>query len=343
MNTQQDLLESIRDAAALRAGIITEKMAHPDAHVLAASDCNLLHEMATASVPPAHRNSGNPGSVFGRGIATSDFKNTLSNLLKSATVGKLTAHARHRAFCEMRTLKSFQPHDFPRADLDMALAVANEGSEVPEMNVFDSGTLTASIRTWGRDIAISRQVIVNDDVKLLAGIIGNAGANAARLEAGLVYNLLESNPALADGELLFHVEHGSLVAEVLAVSGLAAAMAALKTQPTPAGIAADLDAAYLVVAPELELAARMLIHDSGMDQITVMAAASLPAGRWYLFADPAQAPVVALLHLAGSSDGLTVAPASTLTSGSRDGVRLGIRFDAGVVVVGRTGVVRGGV
>lgn len=343
MNSQQDQLEAIRDAAALRAGIITAKQAHPEAHVIAASDSNLLQEMAIASVPPAQRNSGNPASVFGRGLTTSDFKNTLASLMRSATVGKLTGHARHRVFCDMRALKTFQPHDFPRADLDLALVAANEGSELPEMLIFDSGTLSASINTWGRNISITRQIILNDDVKLLTGIVGNAGANAARLEAGLVYGLLESNPALADGELLFHAAHGNLVASALSISSLSAGLAALKTQPTPAGIAADLDAAYMVVEPDIEFAARTLLHGAGMDSITVIAAAALPTGRWYLFADPAQAPVVALLHLEGSSDGVTIGPASTRDGVSRDGVQMGIRFDVGVAAIGRVGAVRGGV
>lgn len=343
MNAQQDLIEAIRDAAALRAGIISPKLAHPDAHLLASGDSNLLQQMAIACVPPEMRNKGNPAGVFGLGLSTPALKNTLASLLRSATVGKLTGHARHRAFCDMRTLKSFKPHDFPRADLDLELVAANEAGELPEMLIFDSGTLTANISTWGRNISITRQVILNDDVKLLAGIVGNAGANAARLEAGIVYGLLESNPTLADGESLFHVDHGNLVASALDSSGLAAGLAALKTQPTPAGIAADLDAAYLVVAAELELAARTLLHAAGMDSITVIAAAALPSGRWYLFADPAQAPVIALLHLESGSDGVSIGPTGNRDGVSRDGVQMGIRFDAGVVTVGRVGAVRGGV
>lgn len=342
MKNQQDLIEATRDAVALRAGLITSKAAHPDAHLLASSDSNLLQEMAIACVPPEAR-GGNPAGVFGKGLATPDFTNSLSILLRSATVGKLTGHARHRPFCDMRVLKSFKPHDFPRADLDLELVEANEVGELPEMLVFDSGTLTAGIKTFGRNISITRQVIVNDDVKLLASLAGNAGANAARLEAGLVYGLLESNPTLADGELLFHADHGNTVAAPLATGSLSDGMAALKTQPTPAGLAADLDAAYLVVAAELELAARTYLHGAGMDNITVIASASLPAGRWYLFADPAQAPVIAVLHLDARRDGMTIGPASTRDGVSRDGVQMGIRFDVGVVVVGRVGAVRGGV
>lgn len=343
MNAQQDLLEAIRDAASLRAGIITQKMAHPDAHLLASGDSNLLQQMAIACVPPEMRNSGNPAGVFGLGLSTPNFKNTLSILLRSATVGKLTGHAPHRAFCDMRTLKSFMPHDFPRADLDLELVEANEGSELPEMLIFDSGTLSARVKTWGRNISVTRQIVLNDDVKLLASIAGNAGANAARLEAGLVYGLLQANPTLADGELLFHADHGNIVASPLAVGALSDGLAALKTQPTPAGLAADLDAAYLVVAAELEFAARTLLHSAGMDNITVIASAALPTGRWYLFADPAQAPVVALLHLDARRDGLTIGPASTRSGTAFDGVRMGIRFDVGVVAVGRVGAVRGGV
>lgn len=343
MKNQNDIIESLRDAALLRAGIITPKAAHPDAHLLASSDSNLLQEMAIACVPPEARSSVNPAGVFGKGLTTPDFTNSLSSLLRSATVGKLNGSSRHRQFLDMRTLKSFMPHAFPRADMDLELVASNEGAELPEILILDTNTLSARIKTWGRNISVTRQIILNDDIKLLASLAGNAGSNAARLEAGLVYGLLESNPTLADGELLFHADHGNTVAAPLAAGSLSDGLAALKKQLTPAGLVADLDAAYLVVAAELEFVAHTYLHGAGMDNITVIASASLPTGRWYLFADPAQAPVVAVLHLEGGRDGLSIGPARTRNGTAFDGVRMAIRFDVGVAPVGRVGSVRGGV
>lgn len=343
MKNYQDLIESIRDAAALRAGIITPKAAHPDAHVLAASDSNLLQQLALACAPANVRAGGNPAGVFGYGLGTSDFQNTLSSLLRSATVGKLTSHARHRAFCDMRSLKSFMPHDFPRADTDMALVELAEGAEAPMIAVGDGAGLTARIRTWGRNVNFSRAVIQNDDVGFLVSIAANAGASAARLEAGLCYGLLNSSLTLGDGELLFHVDHGNVIAAALDESSLFAGMAALRDQLTPAGVTADLDAKFLVCASGLEGLARKLLHVAGLSEISVIATARLPAGRWFLFADPVESPVIALLHLEGAASGLLVGPAKRKNDTTTDGVLLGIRHDAGVVAVGRVGCVRGGV
>lgn len=343
MHNHQDLLEAIRDAAALRAGIITAKAAHPDARLLASGNSNLLRELAEACVPAEVRSAVSQASVFGRGLGTSDFQNTLSSLLRSATVGKLNGQARHRAFCDMRPLKSFMPHDFPRADLDMALVELAEHAEAPMIAIGDSAGLSARIRTWGRNVAISREAIVNDDIGMLVAIAANAGGNAARLEAGLCYSLLESNPTLGDGELLFHVDHGNLIAAALDETNLFAAMAALRDQHTPADVAADLDAKFLVCASGLEGLARKLLHTAGLSEITVIAAAGLPAGRWFVFADPTQSPVIALLHLEGAAGGLLVGPAKRKNDTTTDGVLLGIRHDAGVVAVGRVGCVRGGV
>jgi len=343
MKNHQDLLESIRDAAALRGGIITPKAAHPDAHVLAASDSNLLQQLALACVQANVRANGNPAGFFGYGLGTADFQNTLSSLLRSATVGKLNAQARHRAFCDMRPLKSFMPHDFPRVDMDLALIELPENAEATMIAIGDSAGLSARIRTWGRNVAISREAIVNDDVGMLTALAANAGANAARLEAGLCYGLLSANPTLGDGELLFHVDHGNVIAAALDESNLFAAMAALRDQLTPAGVKADLDAKFLVCASGLEGLARKLLHTAGLTEITVIAAAGLPAGRWFLFADPVQSPVIALLHLEGANGGLLVGPAKRKNDTTTDGVLLGIRHDAGVVAVGRVGCVRGGV
>lgn len=341
MQNHQDLLEAIRDAAALRAGLITAKAAHPDAPLLASGDSNLLQQLAIACVPDNVR-SANPAGVFGRGIGTSDFQNTLSSLLRSATVGRLNSQARHRAFCDMRPLKSFAPHDFPRVDSDMSLLELAEGAEGPLIEVGDSAGLTARIRTWGRNVNISRAAILNDDVGFLVSLAANAGANAARLEAGLCYSLLEANPTLADGESLFHAGHGNLIPAALDETNLFSAMAALRDQLTPAGITADLDAKFLVCASGLEGLARKLLHVAGLSEITVIAAAGLPAGRWFVFADPEQSPVIALLHLEGSNGGLLIGPAKRKADTTTDGVMLGIRHDAGVVAVGRVGCVRGG-
>lgn len=342
MHNHQDLLEAIRDAAALRAGIITPKAAHPDAHLLASGGRNLLRDLAEACVP-ADMRGANAAGVFARGLGTSDFKNTLSSLLRSATVAKLTGFARHREFCDLRSLKTFMPHDFPRADVDVALVEILEDGEVPPFAVDDSGGLSGRVRSWGRNLEFSRQSIINDDINFLVGVAANAGAAAARLEADLVYSLAETNPVLGDGELLFHVDHGNTVAAALDESALFAAMGALRTQRTPAGLPADLDARFLVVSAGLEGLARKLLFGAGLTEITVVAAAGLPAGRWLLFADPSLSPVIALLHLEGSGGGLDVAPARRKDGSVTDGVLLGIRHDAGVVAVGRVGAVRGGV
>jgi hypothetical protein len=343
MKNHLDLIESIRDAAALRAGLITAKAAHPDAHVLAASDSNLLQQLALACVPANVRAGGNTAGFFGYGLGTADFQNTLSSLLRSATVGKLNSQARHRAFCDMRPLKSFMPHDFPRVDTDMALVEIAEGAEAPMIAVGDGAGLTARIRTWGRNVNFSRAAILNDDIGFLVSIAANAGASAARLESGLCYTLLESNPVLGDSEALFHIDHGNLIAAALDETSLFGAMAALRDQLTPAGVTADLDAKFLVCASGLEGLARKLLHTAGLSEITVIAAAGLPAGRWFVFADPVHSPVIALLHLEGANGGLLVGPAKRKDGATADGVMLGIRHDAGVVAVGRVGCVRGGV
>lgn len=342
MHNHQDLLEAIRDAAALRVGLITAKAAHPDAHVLAASDSNLLQQLAMACVPAEVRSAINPAGVFGRGMGTSDFQNTLSSLLRSATVGKLTSQARHRAFCDTRSLKSFSPHDFPRADMDMELVELAEHAEAQMTEIVDGAGLSARIRTYARNVAISRTAIINDDVGVLVAIAANAGASAGRLEAGLVYSTLEANPVLGDGELLFHADHGNVIDGSLASGNLWAAIAALRTQRTPAGVMADLDAKFLVCAPDLEGSAREMVHAGGLSEITVIGAAGLPPGRWLVFADPTESAVVALLQLEGANGALLVGPAKRKNDTTTDGVLLGIRHDVGVAIVGRVGCVRGG-
>lgn len=337
----RDRKDALIDALKLRAGVISRaSMAtHPAADRF--SEEPVLPALAeTCAALALKRTFPTPGAAFGAGLGTSDFQAILSDVMKVATIQRLTAHAHHRPLCVAHELQDFKATSFPSADFDLSLSEAAEYGEFGEVNIASGAGLSAAVRTFGKNISISRQVIRNDDVGLIVGLFSNVGAAAARHEAAMVYALIEGNPTLADGELMFHVDHTNIEAAALDATSLGSAMARLRNMLTPAVELADLDAAYLVVAPALELAALKLVKDAGA-QIKVVASPWLATGRWYLMAEPAQSPVVALLHLKGSRGGVIVGPRNADIA--REGVDLAVRFDVGVVAKGRVGIVRGGV
>lgn len=65
--------------------------------------------------------------------------------------------------------------------------------------------------TFGRSLAITRQMIVNDDLDSLTRTGARFADAARRLENRLVYDQILKNPAMSDGEALFHAEHKNLL------------------------------------------------------------------------------------------------------------------------------------
>lgn len=335
----RDHKDAFVDAVGLRLGTLTPALAHPFAAGLA--DGNLLKAYAEYIGGHSARPGTAPQAFFAAGLSSDDFRLPLSGALRSATVGRLTAHAGHRKWCDMRRVRDFKDHEFPGADFDADFKEKNEGGEFNnEISVAVNDGLTARVKAFGVNVHISREAIRNDDIQLVGGLFSNLGASAARIEGRLAYALLESNPTLGDSMATFHVDHGNIEANALSETALGSAMGRLRTMETPAGAKADLAAAHLLVSPELELLALRLLHDAGIETIRVHAAPWLPTGRWYLLADPSQAPVIALLHLKGGDAGVTVGPIRG--NDMRDGLTLGVRFDVEAVAVGRVGAVRGG-
>ncbi|MFH1494118.1 MAG: hypothetical protein ABIG70_04910 [Pseudomonadota bacterium] len=285
--------------------------------------------------------SNSPNAAFAAGLATSDFKALLSDFGKSATLAQLTAHSAHKQICATRRLINFKQTLFPSADLRGELVEMEEGAEAKTtVHLSETSGLYAKLRTFGTNVFVSEVLIKNDDVGALASLFGNIGAESARLEARMVYSLLESNTTLSDGELMFHTGHGNIVASALDSNSLGAGMAALHNQPTPGGGPANLGAEILLVSPELELTARTLINQAGM-KITVISSPWLATGRWYLIAKPELAPVIGLLRLGTAPDGVITGPARD--NKIRTGVLVAVRADLGAVALGRVGIIKGGV
>jgi hypothetical protein len=89
-----------------------------------------------------------------------------------------------------------------------ALKPVMEGAEFSYGTIAE-GRETYKLATYGRIVALTRQAIINDDLRAFDRALGTAGQRAADLESALVDNELTSNPAMADGFNLFSPEHGN--------------------------------------------------------------------------------------------------------------------------------------
>lgn len=280
-------------------------------------------------------------AVMGRGLVTSDFSKILADGVIGLAIATYKAQAEHSVFSVPMDVRDFKPAKIPALDADLSLEPLGDGAEIMQGGAFlvASAQRQVLLTSFARIVEISRNAIINDELGAFSQLISSIGASAARVEARLVVDALESNSVLDDGAVTFLAEYNNVVGNALDETTLGQAMALLRTQNTAAGQPADLRARHLVTAPDLEYSARKLIADAAMG-VTVSTMANLPAGRWYLLADPVACPVVANLRLGGAKTPLLVeqwvAPFPT------DNAGVLVRADLGACIMRRTGIVRGG-
>ncbi|HRP23621.1 MAG TPA: hypothetical protein PLF79_08685 [Thauera sp.] len=331
-----DLLAAGADALAAAFGIET-RTPHPLAADLDTAPLSRLAYAAGLAIRP-QQSYENDRAVMARGMQSADYAGLLAAASMTLVNRRFDAAAEHLAFCAVIECRDFKPLETAATGVDLELPEVRElGEPISGYVAFGAGN-TAQLKTYSRILRIARNLIINDQAGMIADTVAQLGAAAARTEARELYAVLESNPTMDDGELVFHADHGNIVASALDVTSLGTAMAALRTMTLTGGNAADLPAAHLVVAADLELAARKLVHEAGL-QITVTASSRLPSGRWYLLPSPEVAPAVGVLRLRAR----TTRPAmvEAWRGEAFDGVLLKPRVDTGAVLVART-LIRGG-
>lgn len=109
--------------------------------------------------------------------------------------------------------------------------------------------------TFGRSLAITRQMIVNDDLDSLTRT-GTKFADAARrLENRLVYDQILKNPLMSDGKPLFHADHNNLIrgaGSEFSLEALSALRTVMRKQKGQDGESLNIAPAYLLIPSDLE-------------------------------------------------------------------------------------------
>jgi phage head maturation protease len=141
------------------------------------------------------------------------------------------------------------------------LLQTNEHGEFKYGSMSD-GAESYKVLTFGRIVSLSRQSIINDDLRGFDRLVGAFGGSAARLENRMVYSQLTANAALADGVALFeantHKNLGSGAGSALQFSALTTARAAMRVQKGMQGEELNLAPSYLIVPAALEQTAYQL-------------------------------------------------------------------------------------
>lgn len=279
---------------------------------------------------------------------TSDFATVLENVmhkvLRAAYALQPDTWSR---WCGTTSVSDFRTHNWYRMGSLTELDAITEHGEFTNKSIPDAEKQTYSASTRGNIIAISRQVIVNDDISFvmrLSEAFGRAGKLTIEKRA---YTRLAENsdlgPALSDTKSIFHADHSNIsTSAALSVAAIDADRVKMAQQKDVNSVDfLDLRPEVLLVPIGLGGAAREVNaqeynDDSNKHQRKpnvvrglfrdVVDTPRLSGTRRYLFANPASDPVMVVSFLEGQRE-----PVLESEDGWRtDGVELRARLDFGV-------------
>ncbi|GLS88394.1 hypothetical protein GCM10010873_33680 [Cypionkella aquatica] len=279
--------------------------------------------------------------------STSDFPEILSAVTNKTLRQAYETYPRtFMLFCRQVLATDF------KAMNRVQLGEAPQLLEVGESGEFKRGTLGESkesykVKTYGRVVAITRQTLINDDLDAFTRIPAMYGNSIAQLESDVVWGIITANPAMADGNALFHTTHKNLAGTgtALAVDAVGAARAAMALQTGfDKKTVLNIRPAFLIVPAALELKAEQLVAQNLVpadstkvvpQSIRTLSPISEPrldaasATSWYLAASPNQIDTIEYAYLEGQQG----AYIETRNGFDVDGVEIKCRLDFGAKAI----------
>jgi ATP-dependent protease ClpP protease subunit len=340
-----DFVAAAGDALAMRAGVPI-RAPHAGARELANAS---VIDMARTCLSRAGRNqmSFSRNDVIAAALTTSDFPLLMARSVEqSVKYGFDIEPATYRLWVAQTSVPDFKEYSSIIIGAGPDLLELAEGTEFKHGAVEEDRSLPYSVKTYGRMISFTRQLLINDDLSALTTKVRGAGQAAARLEADLVYGQLGSNsgagPNMIDSVTLFHASHDNLLsaAAALDTASLGLARTALRRQVSSAGSVLNIAPRFLLIPPELEQTAETLLAASaqrvsqGADNtltptwlanLTLVVESRLPAKVFYLIASPDQIDTYQLAHL----DGATGPDVQSRDGFNTDTTEFRIRHDVG--------------
>jgi hypothetical protein len=284
--------------------------------------------------------------------STSDFPLILADVAgKSLRMGyedtprTFTTWARRAAAPDFKAMK--------RSQLSGGLAL----SRVVEGGEYTHGTThelqeSYALQTFGRLVAITRQVILNDDLDAFSRVPMIYGAAAADLESDTVYGILTANAAMADGTTLFNALHANLgTAGVPSVTTLGELRKLLRLQTDLDALRQiNLQGRHLVAPAALETVIDQLVTQTTpvnsttgtpefIRSLGVVIEPRLDASSataYYLMADPSRVDTVEYAYLSGE-EGVQI---ESRAGWEIDGVEVKARLDFGAKAIDHRGMTK---
>jgi hypothetical protein len=307
--------------------------------------------------------SRGPEFFAGGAESTSDFPGILANVANKTLRQGYEAYPRtFQPFCRQVTAQDFKPINRVMLADAPVLQALNEKGEYHRANLTDNN-INYALGTYGEIVALTRKVIINDDLQAFTRVPALLGVAAAQLESNTVWGIIISNPAAVyagdkNSTALFHANHANLltgvasaidstVANSAPLTALGKGRGAMRLQKGPQGTPLNLIPRFIAVPTALETYMLQLVYPiniASADATKVVpewvrslvpvveprldAAANGTTG-WYLIADPAQIDTVEYCYLEGQQ-GVYI---ETKQGFEVDGVEIKARMDFGAAAL----------
>jgi hypothetical protein len=289
---------------------------------------------------------------------SSDFPLLVANVAnKSLIAGYAEEPQTWRPLARQKNLPNFKPASEVQVQGNIILQELGEQGEYANATLVE-GAATWRIASYGRRIPVGRNLIINDDLDALGSVPEKAGRGARLTENNIVWELLTLSPngstTSLDNQALFVAGHNNTGAGAITIAGLDTGVTAMSQQLDIAGNSLNIEAAYLIVPPQLATVAAQIVQGTSYAPAAATGNAgpnpfigrfqiikenrlsARSATQWYLAANPGAIDMIRFGYLDGQEG-----PEITLTEKRNpDGLELLVREDFGAHVMDFRGFYR---
>ena len=178
---------------------------------------------------------------------------------KSLLKGYNSVPATWRKWCSIGSVSDFKNNTGARLTDTGALEQVGNSGEVKYGSAAEE-TEVYNVATYAKNFGVTRQNVINDDLRVITKIPQAMGAKAGRKAGDLVYAHLLANGNMSDGVALFHATHSNLnTSAALAKDKLAACVTAFAKQKDSDSQPINVEPRYLVLPPDLRFTGAELI------------------------------------------------------------------------------------
>ena len=228
-----------------------------------------------------------------------------------------------------------------RAKHSLQMSSAPNLEKVSEDGEFKRGTIEESgetyrAETFGKIFGISRQAMINDDLGAFSDLARRFGLAARAFENAKLVELLESNPAMSDGNALFHTAHGNLasIAGAPSETTLSAGRMMMRAQTDKAGELISVTPKFILTGSDHETGVQKLLSTitpakvadaNPFSNLSHVVDPRLQANVWYIVAGVEEVDGLEFSYLEGEPG----PQIETRNGFDVDGVETKVRLDFG--------------